>query len=169
MTKQKESHIIWNKHNPHDKIERGCYKDVIHHKDGNHENNDIDNLQKMGHGEHVILHVKGSKFPNKKKPPPFTEEHKKKLSLSRKGIIFTEEHKRNISIAGKKKKKPTEETKRRMSLGKIGNQNAKGIKHSEEFGKAISLRMIGNKHSLGNKLSEETKIKISLAMKGKYG
>jgi hypothetical protein len=35
-----------------------------------------------------------------KKKKPFSEEHKKNISLARKGIIFTEEHKKNISKAG---------------------------------------------------------------------
>ena len=37
---------IWNKAHPNDqiKIRSGC---VIHHIDGNHENNSLDNLMKM--------------------------------------------------------------------------------------------------------------------------
>jgi len=56
MRPQEKSHKVWNKHNSYDKIKRGNYKNVIHHKDENRENNDISNLQKMTHGEHSRLH-----------------------------------------------------------------------------------------------------------------
>ncbi|MBT6048977.1 MAG: hypothetical protein HOG49_19435 [Candidatus Scalindua sp.] len=116
-------HKIWNTYNPNDKISSGRYKDVIHHIDGDHDNNEISNLQKMPHGEHTRLHSKdrivsdttrkkqsrakignkngkgniGNKIIDRKSPPTFTEEHRKKISKSGKGRVFTEEHKQKIS------------------------------------------------------------------------
>lgn len=115
MNKQKESHIVWNKHNLNDKIGRGNYKDVIHHKDGNHDDNNIKNLQKMTFKEHTIYHKKGNKYWVGKK---HKESTKKKLSIKNTGY------------------KHTEETKKKMSLSAIGNINGitsfLGKKHSEK-------------------------------------
>ena len=79
-----------------------------------------------------------------------SEEYKKKMSQSCSGDKnfwfgkhLSKEHKAKLSII-KKGKKPSKETRERMSKSKIGNKN-----------------------SLGNKLSDETKTKISKAQKGK--
>jgi hypothetical protein len=98
-----ESHRIWNKHNPKSTIKGGNYKYVVHHIDGNHENNDISNLQKMTHSEHTILHKTNSKH---------SKQTKEKMSKSRMGntnrlgTIHSEATKKKMSLARKGKKFP---------------------------------------------------------------
>jgi hypothetical protein len=41
--------------------------EVVHHKDGNIKNNNLDNLQVMTMEEHISLHHAGSKHPNYKR------------------------------------------------------------------------------------------------------
>ena len=41
--------------------------EVVHHKDGNKENNIISNLQLMTFGEHISLHSKGKRYKNGKR------------------------------------------------------------------------------------------------------
>lgn len=73
----------------------------------------------------------------RKSPPPFTEEHKRKIGDASRGKPFS------------------------------GTPfNAKGFKRSEEFKKKISASLIGTKRRLGCKHSEETKKKISEKLKG---
>ena len=48
------AHDVWNFYNPNDKIEIGDGFD-IHHINGNHLDNRIENLQKLTHGEHAGL------------------------------------------------------------------------------------------------------------------
>jgi|TARA_Y100000310_G_C20343434_1_gene650907 hypothetical protein len=120
MRKQQESHIVWNEHNPDDKIGRGNYKDVIHHRDGNHDNNNISNLQKMTHGKHKSLHAKGHKWWVGKK---HTKETKKKIGAKSKGRKpnlgrkFSDEVKNNMSKSRKKwweKNTVSEETREKL-------------------------------------------------------
>ena len=47
-------HVIWNYYNPENKIRYGDGCD-IHHINGNHLDNRIENLQKLTHGEHSSL------------------------------------------------------------------------------------------------------------------
>lgn len=155
MKKQKESHIIWNRHNPNNKIGKGRYKDVIHHKDENRDNNDIDNLQKMTFGEHASLHHKNKIV---------TEKTKEKLrgntnGSGNKGRIFSKEHKKKISI-GLKGRVLSEEHKNKLRLIQ------KGRKHLKETKTKISAANKGMKHPMyGKKHSEETKRKMCLAWK----
>lgn len=99
-----------------------------------------------------------------------TEHDKKKMSEIAKRC-FQE----NPSLIKKGKdnhmfgKKLSEETKKKMSKSRKGNQNVKGKswKLSKEFCENRSKRMKGNKNCLGRKLSEGTKRKISEGNKGK--
>lgn len=136
-----ESHKVWNKHNPHDKIkiERGCgtgnSEFAIHHKDGDHNNNDIENLQKVTREKHNSIHKKGNTY-----------------MLGKKGIF-----------------KHTEEYKRKLSKTVKGNKNYFfGKKHTEEAKRKISEKAKGHKRRLGAILSEETKKKISESVKSYY-
>ena len=103
------------------------------------------------------------------------------MSISGKGRIFSEEHKRKMSVSHKRRdyshmigRKLPEETKRKMSIsakGRIFSEEHKrkmlgrvpwnkGKKYSEEHKRNISLRQIGRK------MSEETRRKISKSNKG---
>ena len=101
-------------------------------------------------------------YPNEPLASPFdrtgikhTKESKKKMSLAHKGKTLSEEHKKNVS------------------LGMMGNKNGngdgwalKGIPLSEEHKKKISLAKTGKKRK-GIPLSEEHKMNISRAKTGK--
>jgi|TARA_Y100000034_G_scaffold133368_1_gene198656 hypothetical protein len=123
----KKSHRIWNKNNPNNKVKKG---EVIHHKDGNHNNDAPENQQKMTLKRHTSLHHKG-KVPSNK-GVPMSEEQKRKIatshlgqkrskearrnmSLAKKGKEFTEKHKKNLSKA-RQGRIVTEETKKKLSI-----------------------------------------------------
>lgn len=116
-----KSHRVWNENNPHDRIEgctngRNTHTHVIHHKDGNHDNDAPDNQQKMTKGKHAVVHLTGNTHCSGYKQ---TEGHKRKISLANKGgkgFIgkHTKETKRKMSKA-QKGRKHSEETKRKMS------------------------------------------------------
>lgn len=97
----------------------------------------------------------------------FSEEHRKKLKLARKGLILSDEHKANISKnnarywSGKKRPPLSEETKVKMS---ISHKGKKKPLRSEEHRKNMSLAKIGKKMP---PRSEEWRRKMSLANKGK--
>jgi hypothetical protein len=91
------------------------------------------------------------------KRKPFSEETRKKMSLTHKGMIFSEEHKNNISQNNVKYwlgKHQSQKTKLKNSLAHIGK------KHTEKTKRKMSII-----HK-GKKLSKEAKIKISLSHKG---
>lgn len=138
-----KSHKIWNKNHPNDKVKKG---EVIHHKDGNHNNDTPENQEKMTKPKHTALHRIGKKH---------TDETK--------------------IIIGKKSKerRASKETKSKMSKVKIGNQNALGYKHTnkakliigkaskgrevtEETKRKMSISHTGYKHS--NEAREKMKI-----------
>jgi len=87
---------------------------------------------------------------------------RERISMARKGKPFSEKHKRNLSVAHKGRprldlrgKPRSDETKKKLSAAHMGKH------HSEETKQKIS---IGNK---GKLVSEETGQKISAAKKGK--
>lgn len=69
---------------------------VIHHKDGNHSNNDPDNLQLMTRADHCSLHQKG-------KPKTLSKEHLEAFAKAgertryQKGHVQSEEWRRQHS------------------------------------------------------------------------
>ena len=78
----KKHHRIWNKHHPEDpKIVGDNF--VIHHIDGNHNNNNPNNLQKMTVRDHVTLHHEKDKHWWFGKH--HSDETKQKMSEMRKG------------------------------------------------------------------------------------
>ena len=82
---------------------------------------------------------------------PKSEEHKRKLSLQRKGKPLSQEHREKIGLSQK------------------GDKNGFwGKKHSEESLKKISLSRIGKPpYNKGKSMSIEQKLKLSSAMKGR--
>lgn len=110
-----------------------------------------------------------------------TEDSKKKMSMSRKGIqnFLGKKHtKESIEKIRKTSlgRNPSYETKRKLSLAAMGNKNALGHKRSQETKRKMSLAKIGKKCSdetkkkmsfarLGKRTSDETRKKISLAVK----
>ena len=70
------SHEVWDKHYPNDPILKG---EVIHHKDGDHDNNKKCNLQKMTDSAHKRLHAIGKMH---------SEETKIKIRKDKKGKII---------------------------------------------------------------------------------
>ena len=119
------------------------------------------------YGRKIIVNILdgGDGFESGKNHPNFgkhlSEETKRKMSESTKGIKRSEETKRKISET-KKGKKQSEETKNKISKSK------KGKKHSDDTKKKLSELNIGkNNPMFGKKQSEETKNKISKSRKGK--
>ena len=108
----------------------------------------------------------------------FSEETKRKISLSRIGVKnpnfgkhLSKEHRRKISEAQKGKVSPTkgktlsEEHKRKLSISHSGkNCYMYGKKHSERVKKKISESLCGERNPFfGKKHSEETRKKMSEA------
>lgn len=87
-----------------------------------------------------------------------TEEHRKHLSESHKGIKFSIERKANMNKdkIGKKRPPFSEEWRRKLGLANKGKKRTK-----EQIQKLIDFR-------LGKKLSKETKDKISKSHTGKH-
>lgn len=139
----KKSHRIWNKNNPHDKIKGGKYKDVIHHKDRDHNNDAPKNQQKMPFGKHISLHQSGRTLLKKTKD---------KISKANKGRIVTSKTRIKLSKAGK---------------GRLKTTGFTGRKHSEKTKRKMSEsgkgKNLGHKYWLGKKHSKETKERMKLA------
>lgn len=148
-------HKIWNEHHPNDLIipKTGF---VIHHIDGNHNNNSPDNLLKMTDIEHKKYHTHDGRHPNQNKK--FSEELKKKLSDSHLGQTAWNKGKTGIY---------SEETKYKMGAGHRGKPSACGMSgktHSDETRKKMSGKIPWNK---GKKMSIEFCIKSSKACQGR--
>lgn len=83
--------LIWIEH--YGPIPDGDY--VVHHKDNNPLNNNINNLELMTRAEHASHHHKGKTL---------TEEHCKKISEANKDKTFSEEHCKKLSETHKGEK-----------------------------------------------------------------
>ena len=92
-----------------EKAEREEYRIEVHHINFDHSDNRASNLVILTTREHTIIHLKfdpkapewGKKISNALKGRKATEETKQKQSESAKGKIFSKEHKKNISISKK--------------------------------------------------------------------
>ena len=82
-----------------------------------------------------------------KKRPPFSEDHKRKISQVLKGRKLSEEI-------------------RKKRFGRKGTYGFLGKKHTEEWQQKMREKMKGNQYSKGRKVSEETRQKLSKAHKG---
>lgn len=139
-------HEIWNKHHPDDlKLLGDGF--VIHHKDENPENNDIENLQKMPRGEHQRLHVL-EKWAE--------DDHRRKMSECHQGEknhFYGRTH--------------SDETKQRLSNMKrgeyVGEKNPMWAKkHSDVTREKMSKAQSGeNNPNFGKKCTESLRKKLS--------
>lgn len=75
-------------------------------------------------------------------------------------LVTLEHYKQQVIILFSKGYKHSNETKRKMSISRIGNKNALGYNHSNEAKEKISQFM------KNRKVSKETKQKLSIALKG---
>jgi len=111
----------------------------VHHKDGDHFNNDVDNLQVVTLAEHNHIHHLGQKFTQEQRERMSkshqgyrpTKETKKKLSKIATGKTFSAEHREKLAAAqlGRRHSKET--------IEKIAKASA-GSKRSPEVRKRMS-------------------------------
>ena len=114
----------------------------------------------------VLLH-KG--VPRLTTKGEMSEETRKKISESRKGMKFSEETKRKISEV-QKGKKLSEETKQKMSESRKGKKHPISEEGRRKIGESLKGRIPSNlelmhKLNKGKPRSEETKLKISETLK----
>ena len=102
-----------------------------------------------------------------KKRKPMSEETKRKMSKTRKGIYPSEKTRQKMSRAHKGEKNwnyskhRSEETKQKIRLGNLGKYI------SNETRQKMKQRMIGNKYLLGFHPTKETREKQSRTMSGR--
>ena len=96
-------------------------------------------------------------------------EQRKKISDSNRGRVFTEDHRAKMSASrkGVKRKPHTAEACAKISAAMQGNTRALGFKHSAESRQNMSAAMKGHKRALGRVLSPETRAKIGNSNRGK--
>lgn len=134
------------------------WKRMTHHIDGNHDNDDPENLMEVHFGCHSRLHGRKGLFILGKK---FSSKHKKQISIANSG--------KNNPMFGKHH---SEEAKRRISKANTGRKRSKesrdkqskslrGRRFSEEHKRKISEARTGTHHT------EETKRKIGKTSKGR--
>ena len=97
-------------------------KEIVHHKDKDITNNNIENLQIVSSLEHGRIHHSGNTYALGRK---HTKEARSKISKARLGYVTSEETKIKIKESNKGQKR-SEEVKRKMSEGR------KGLKDSEQ-------------------------------------
>lgn len=129
-------HKIWNENNPNDPILLND-GNVIHHKDGNRKNNNINNLQKMAKSDHNTFHHKGCKNY-------FYGKDKKGIKNPMYGRNHTMDTKNRIS-----------KTRIQKQLSKGKNNPMYGKKLSKEKRKQLSESMKGENHP-NHKLTQMT-------------
>ena len=128
-----------------------------------------DSIDEAREGETDLtsIAIKKNRYANKVSYPVFipTKESREKQRLSRLGKKLSEESKRKVSLAHKgkpgRKYKHSEESKKLMS--EVQKKRYENNPFSEETKRKMSLARIGIKRPM----AEETKRKLSLAHKGK--
>jgi hypothetical protein len=132
------AYFIWNLYHPNDPVKKG---DVIHHKNEDILDDDIDNLEKMKFGRHSSLH------------------HKNKI------VSIKTRKKMSKAVTGKKHSEETKKKIRESSRCPSGSDHPMyGKKHSEETRKRISKALAGSNNPMyGKKHSEEIKRKMSIS------
>lgn len=129
---KKLSHLVWDHYNPDNPWRKGF---AVHHKDGDKLNDCIGNLELMTRGKHTYLHHKGRIC---------SEESRSKMSEANTGVnnpMYGSERFGALNpFYGKEHK---EESKKKMSLSKIGKYCGAdnphfGKKHSDEVRERIS-------------------------------
>jgi hypothetical protein len=173
---------IWEEYNGK-KIPKGYH---IHHIDGNHSNNDPNNLICCSPQEHWNIHfqqgdpvaingkfIQGANIAGRKggaagKGKPISKDHRVKLSESMKACY------KRKGVSWNKGRKHTEEAKNKISEGTKGEMNPMfGRNHSDESKKMMS-ESIKKSFETGERIphptvhNEETKRKISQGRKAYY-
>ncbi len=156
------SHKIWLENHPDNLILDG---EVIHHKDGDHDNNEDSNQQKMTDPKHRSLHSIGNIYSIGNTHSKETRQQMSKAQSGKNNHMYgkrhSEETKRKMSII-KVGKTHSEESKKRIGKAKLGKIL------SEEHKRKISASLCGKNHPLyGKKHSEETKRKMSISRMGR--
>lgn len=148
------THFVWNLHHPTDIVKKGM---LIHHKDEDTLNDDIENLDKITFYEHSKIHN--------------TEERNRKKSILFTGIPRTLEVRTRISISnrGKKRSDLTRWYLSEINKGKKLSEEGKakftfkGRQHTEDAKAKIAGAMAGDRnHRFGKHFrhTEDTKNKI---------
>ena len=134
-----------------EKIPKGW---CVHHINGNHYDNDSENLQLMTLSDHSKWHIAGKK-PNLGNH--HTDMSKLKMSKAKTGQIGP-----RLGV------KLSCETRQKIRELKLGNTYNRGRKHSDETRQKFSNARKGKPSpNKGNKYSDEIKRKISELRKGK--
>ena len=108
---------------------------VVHHKDGNNENNTIDNYFLMTRAGHCRLHQKGNQNQLGKKASEETKEKLRRTKVGKKASDETKE-KMRIAMLGRT---ASEETKEKIRIAKLGTE------HSEETKEKMRVALLGKR------------------------
>lgn len=153
---------------------------VIHHKDFNKRNNNLDNLLMMNSNEHIMFHASLTENTIKRNKDP---EFRKKVSVGQKRVWSNPEYRSKMLM-----KLNNDETSKKKAIICIERNKSqkmrditKNIERTQEWSQRISgsrkeffKTPLGKKEierirtmTLGRKLSEETKAKLSKSKTGK--
>jgi HNH endonuclease/NUMOD3 motif len=103
---------------------------IVHHKNGNHYDNRIENLQVVTPAEHNKIHFTGHASPNKGRK--MSLEQRKKISESRKGYVMPEEQKKHLSKVLKGRTSPMKDRVRSAESNKKTAETMKKVR-AEKF------------------------------------
>ncbi len=171
------SHKVWNDNFPDDPILKG---ECIHHKNGIHEDNRLENTQKMTKGEHSSIHKTGERHhmygimgtAHHSYGKPVSKETRQKISKAKMGVPgtpHTKESKQKIRVAATGRKH-TPETCQKMSNSHLGVPLS--LKNRQNISKALlgksrslETRQKISASSMGKKMSSESRQKMSASKK----